>query len=275
MALFNGFVARGGVGFEADDDPLRASPRLISRALKAADLAVFHNRDDLREVESELTVPVQLERRVVPGAGVDLDFHGASPLPSLSDGPVFLMVSALDQARGVLDYCAAARRLKARAPRAEFLHVGPGGEGACALPAEVLRSYAGTVKFLGPQEDVRGALARCHAFVYPSLREGMPRAVLEALAAGRPVITTAVPGCRETVDDCVNGMLVAPNNVVALEDAMARLLKRPDLMASMARASRLKAERHFDERRVLAAWRDILGMDQGGAGRTKAEAATA
>jgi len=108
---------------------------------------------------------------------------------------------------------------------------------------------------------VRPTFGRSHVFVYPSHGEGMPRAVLEALAVGRPVITTMTPGCRETVDDCVNGMLVPQANVPALEDAMARMLMRPDQFASMARASRLKAERHFDEARVLSSWLDLLGLD--------------
>lgn len=260
VALFNGFVARGGVGMEADKDPLRASPRLLSRALKASTVAVFHNRDDLREVERDVGLPPGLDTPVIPGAGVDLDAFAASPLPPLVDGPVFLMVSALDEARGVLEYCEAARRVKSRAPRAEFLHAGPAGEGVSAIGAERLRSYSDAVTFLGPLTDVRPSLARCHAFVYPSHREGMPRAVQEALAVGRPVITTAVAGCRETADDCVNGMLVPPQSVDALADAMTRLLVRPDLMASMARASRAKAERHFDERQVLAKWMRLLGL---------------
>ena len=260
IALFNGFVARGGVGMEADVDPLRASPRLLSRALKASNRAIFHNRDDLRQVKRDVGLPSSLEAMIISGSGVDLDVFSATPLPPLVDGAVFLMVSSLDQTKGVLEYCEAARRVKARAPRAEFLHAGPAGEGASAIGADLLRPYSDTVTFLGPLSDVRPALSRCHAFVYPSHREGMPKAVLEALAVGRPIITTAVAGCRDTADDCVNGMLVRPQNVDALEDAMARLLVRPDLMASMARASRAKAERHFDERQVMAAWLGLLAL---------------
>jgi glycosyltransferase involved in cell wall biosynthesis len=84
--------------------------------------------------------------------------------------------------------------------------------------------------------------------------------VLEALAIGRPIITTQTPGCRETVDDCVNGMLVPHGNSAALEDAMARMLMRPDQFAAMARASRMKADRSFDEAKVTAAWLDLLEL---------------
>lgn len=261
IALFNGFVARGGMASDADVDPLRASPRLLARALKVADMAVFHNRDDLRELLEAGALPRGLDHRVVPGAGVDLATFAVQPLPPAGDGAVFVMISALDKARGVLDYCEAALRLKQRAPRAEFLLAGPVADGASAVGADVLRPYSKAVTFLGTLADVRPTLARAHVFVYPSHGEGMPRAVLEALAVGRPVITTSTPGCRETVDDCVNGMLVPSGNVPALEDAMARILMRPDQLPSMARASRLKAERHFDEGKVLAMWLQLLGFD--------------
>lgn len=261
IALVNGFAARGGMASDVDVDPFRASPRLLARALKASDAAVFHNRDDLRRLVDAGALPDNINHAILPGAGVDLASFAAVPLPPVSDGAVFLMVSALDEARGVLDYCEAAQRLKERAPRAEFLLAGPASDGATAISTDVLRPYSGAVTFLGALADVRPTLARSHVFVYPSHGEGMPRAVLEALSVGRPVITTATPGCRETVDDCVNGMLVPSGNVPALEDAMSRILKRPDQLPSMARASRLKAERHFDEGRVLQRWLQLLGFD--------------
>lgn len=261
IAIFNGFVARGGAGTDVDVDPFRASPRLLARALKVADAAVFHNRDDLREVLDAGALPGGLEHEIMPGAGVNISEFSEQTLPPVADGAVFLMVSALDEAHGVLEYCEAARRLKERAPRTEFLLAGPAGDGVSAISADVLRPFAGAVTFLGTLADVRPTLAKSHVFVYPSHREGMPLALLEALAIGRPIITTATPGCRETVDDCVNGMLVAPRNVPALEDAMARMLMRPDQLPSMARASRLKAERHFNEARVLSRWLALLGLD--------------
>lgn len=259
VALFNGFAPRGGFGFEVDDDPLRASPRLLTRALKVASHAVFHNRDDQKRVRDDIGLPDGIATSVLAGAGVDLSAFKAMPLPSAAEGVVFAMIGTLDAARGVLDYCEAARRLKERAPRAEFLLVGPAGDSVTALGVELLRPYAGAVTFLGAMADVRPVLERAHVLVYPSHGEGMPRSVLEALAVGRAVITTQTAGCRETVDDCVNGMLVGSGQVAALEDAMARMLMRPDQLVAMARASRAKAERCFDERPVIARWLEILG----------------
>ncbi len=118
----------------------------------------------------------------------------------------------------------------------------------------------GTIEYLGVLDDVRPAIGRAHVYVYPSRAEGMPRSVLEALAAGRPVITTNSPGCRETVDERVNGCLVPPGDAAALAEAMESFLKRPDLIPAMARASRIKAERRFDAREVNKVLLEVLGL---------------
>ncbi len=88
----------------------------------------------------------------------------------------------------------------------------------------------------------------------------MPRAVLEALATGRPVITTTAPGCVETVDEKVSGCLVAPADTAALATAMESYLANPDQVAAGSRAARLKAERRFDAKHVNASMTRILGL---------------
>jgi glycosyltransferase involved in cell wall biosynthesis len=95
-------------------------------------------------------------------------------------------------------------------------------------------------------EDVRPLIADSSVFVLPSYREGTPHTVLEAMAMGRPIITTDAPGCRETVRDGENGFLVAVRNVPALVEAMARFVHEPDLVKTMGRRSRLLAEEKFD-----------------------------
>lgn len=112
----------------------------------------------------------------------------------------------------------------------------------------------------GTLEDVRPALAGCHVFVYPSYAEGMPRAVLEALATGRPVITTRTAGCKDTIDEKVSGSLVPPANAQELAATMAGYLARPELLPIGARAARLKAQRRFDVRDVNATLLRVLGV---------------
>jgi glycosyltransferase involved in cell wall biosynthesis len=234
--------------------------RALARTLELADAAVFHNPDDPRALGKDGHLPADLAYTIVPGAGVDLAAHAVQPLPPLGDGLVFLMIARLDRETGVLEFCQAARTLKSRAPSARFELAGPPGSGPTALTTATLASFADYVTYRGDLDDVRPAIGASHVYVYPSHSEGMPRSVLEALAAGRPVITTAVPGCRDTVDERVNGCLVPPSDPAALAIAIESFLKRPDLIASMARASRAKAERRFDERAVNATLLDILGL---------------
>ena len=99
-------------------------------------------------------------------------------------------------------------------------------------------------------EDVRPAIAAASVYVLPSYREGTPRTVLEAMAMGRPIVTTDVPGCRETVRDGVNGFLVPVKEPRALARAMARFIEDPDLIPAMGRESRRLAETKYDVHKV-------------------------
>jgi glycosyltransferase involved in cell wall biosynthesis len=214
-----------------------------AQALRAADEALFQNRDDLALLERLGILPPNLPTAVVPGAGIDLAKRQLLALPPASQGLVFLMIAPIEKRKGVIEYCEAARELRARAPNTRFLLAGPPGEGAQAIGPAELAAFGSAVELLGSADDVDSLLGRCHVFVYPSHTEAMPQPVLQAMAAGRPIITTNVAGCRETVDERVNGCLVEPGSPHALAAAMESFLKRPDLIAPIARASRAKAER--------------------------------
>jgi glycosyltransferase involved in cell wall biosynthesis len=104
-------------------------------------------------------------------------------------------------------------------------------------------------------DDVRPALAACSVYVLPSYREGTPRSVLEAMAMGRPVITTDTAGCRETVVDGKNGFLVPVGDSEALYRAMKRFVDEPKLIGPMGSASLEMVRERYDARKVSA---DIL-----------------
>jgi glycosyltransferase involved in cell wall biosynthesis len=234
--------------------------KALLRVLELADVAVFHNSCDPKALKRRGVLPADLAYLVVPGAGVDLVAHAAQPLPPLNDGLIFLMIAQLDAIKGVVDYCKAARIVKARAPSVRCLLAGLPSEGAGSLSVSDIAAYADCVTYVGGLDDVRSTIGSCHVYVYPSLVEGMPRSVLEAMAAGRPIITTNGPGCRETVDERINGCLVPPSDAPALAACMETFLKRPDLIPSLARASRAKAERRFDERAVNATLMGVMGL---------------
>lgn len=258
VALCDGLPEGGFAGHRGNGD---MPDHAYARALSGCNAAIFHNEDDLERFEARRILPHELPSTVVPGAGIDLEHHREQPLPHPDTGLNFLMTARLEKSRGVDAYAAAARELKAQSTGARFLLAGPPGRGDGARTPDELGALDGVIEYLGDAADPRAALAQCHVFVYPSHAEGMPRRVLEALAAGRPVITTDAPGCRDTVDEFVNGCLVPPGDAKALAAAMARYLKRPDLIPAAARASRVKAERRFDARAVNRALLSVLGLD--------------
>jgi glycosyltransferase involved in cell wall biosynthesis len=211
------------------------------QALRAAHAVVFHNRDDYLLLKKLGLLPASLPVSLVPGCGVDVEC-APLPLPPLESGLVFLMIGGLDRRRGVMDYCAAAKKLRERSAGSRFMLAVLRDEGAHAIELAELQRCT-DVEFVGFADDPSELLKEAHVFVYPGRAEGMPEPLLRALAAGRPVLTTDVAGCREAVDTRVNGCLVEPRNADALAEAMESFLRRPDLIPAMARASRAKAER--------------------------------
>lgn len=256
VGLINSLTSNGASIAGEDIIPARG----YAIALKACDVALAHNQDHLRSLKSIGALRDGLKAMVVPGAGVDLTRYAPQPLPAIDQGLTFLMIARLARSRGVEEYVAAARAIKARAPGARFLLAGPAGTGADAVSLEAAGVIDGAIEYLGDLDDVRPALGRAHVLVHPSHNEGMPRQVLEAMAAGRPIITSNIAGCRETVDERVNGCLVPPGDAEGLVSAMESFLKRPDLIPAMARASRSKAERCFDLREVNRVVLDALGL---------------
>jgi glycosyltransferase involved in cell wall biosynthesis len=123
---------------------------------------------------------------------------------------------------------------------------------AAAIPAWELRDWVreGAIDYVGRLDDVRPAIAASSVFVLPSYREGTPRAVLEAMAMGRPIVTADAPGCRETVRHGVNGYLVPVRDADALAGAMARFVDDPGLIPVMGRESRRIAEEKYDVHKV-------------------------
>ncbi|MCK2183058.1 glycosyltransferase family 4 protein [Halomonas getboli] len=222
----------------------------------------FQNPDDRAEFDARGLIGRRTRATCVDGSGINLEAFPACPIPE--GPPLLLYVGRLLRDKGVAEFVAAAARLKAEWPEARFVAVGPHDASlphACAAEDVVRWRREGIVEFVGGVDDVRPWLAACHAFVFPSrYREGVPRCVLEALATGRAVITTDAPGCRETVRDGGNGLLVPPGDIEALADAMGVLLAQPALLARMGRASRALAVERFDVCRVNRMMLEAMGL---------------
>jgi len=225
-------------------------------ALRQAHLVFFQNPDDERFFRSMGLVGDRHQVIRINGSGVDLERFSLTALPP---APVtFLMIGRLIRDKGVSEYVEAARRVRRTHPEIRCLLLGPLDSNPSAIHLDELEAWRneGAVEYLGAVPDVRPFLASSHVLVLPSYGEGMPRSVLEAMAMGRAVLTTDVPGCRETVEDGRNGYLVPARDAGALADGMLRMLAQPGRLEEMGRQSRAIAEERFD---VNAVNRAILG----------------
>ena len=245
---------------ENGDVPEGDTEESLLKAFGAVTDVLCYNYDHAAQLEVSGLLPEDLSPVVLPGLGVDLEQFQVAPMPAIDKGLNFLMVGELSKSHGILDYCEAAKVIKERVPDARFQLAGSASRAADSVSLLDLEPFSDTVSFAGDAADIAPLIKKCHVFVYPSHGEAVPSSALQAMAMGRPVVTTDVPGCRELVDECVNGVFCAPGDPPALAEAMQRLLKRPELIASMARASRQKAERRYDRRLVLAALFDLLGL---------------
>lgn len=228
-------------------------------AFAAAHRVVALNPDDARDLQRECGLTGS-KTVLLGGIGVPLDDW--PPHSPHTDPMTFTLAARLLREKGVLEFLHAARRVKARHPDARFWVLGPLDDNPGGLREADLRPWLddGTVEWPGAV-DVKPWLAQTSVFVLPSYyREGVPRSTQEAMAMGRPVITTDAPGCRETVVEGVNGFLVPPRDVDALERAMLRFIEEPALVARMGQESRRLAEERFDVRRANAVLMEMMGL---------------
>lgn len=261
VLVVNGLAALGVDG-DAPSGWLQGSgaKRRRKAAIAAADMLVFHNPDDPRTLVAEETMPASKPHVVTAGSGVDLSHYAMAPLPPLAGGLVFVMLARLAAGQGVLTFAEAAAALKPKAQAARFILAGlPSTEPDAVTPQHLAR-WPGAIEVVPSAADVRPLIAAAHVLVHPSRNEGLPGAVLEGLAMGRPVIASDIPGSRLAIDERVNGVLVPPGDADALAAAMESFLRRPDLIPAMSRASRAKAERLFDERAVIEQMLGALGI---------------
>jgi len=218
-------------------------------ALIGATKVFFQNSDDQRLFREKHLIRKRTPSVVVNGSGVDINFFKPRNLPSAFS---FLLIARLIKAKGILEFTEAAESVLQNYENVSFKVAGWTETGVDSIPQEVIDSWSmnRTVEFLGPLEDVRSAISDSSVYVLPSYREGTPRTVLEAMAMGRAIITTDVPGCRETVIDGHNGFLVPPRDSKALSQAIGRFLDDPSLALTMGKRSRELAVEKYDVEQV-------------------------
>ena len=227
--------------------------KTLKLAMKRADRVFFHNHDDLSEFLHQRIISIEKKVHVLPGSGVDLD-QFSFRLPTSNQSLRFLMVSRLLIDKGVREYIAASQIVGEIYPGVEFKLVGSSDNNPMSLTESEIGDVNrdGRVQILGHVEDVSNLLESADVFVFPSYREGRPRVVLEAMAKGRPVITTDTVGCRETVVDGESGFFVSIGSVDDLVDRMIFFIRNPDAVKEFGVKARLHAESNFDVHRVVS-----------------------
>lgn len=234
---------------------------LYKIALRFNTKVFFQNPDDVADFARFKIFNDPQRIVMVNGSGVNLDYFVPSPLPTPKLS--FLLTARFIRAKGVFEYLDAAQQLKQKYPQLEFLLVGWFENKDEALDQAALQPYIDDqiIRYLGKLEDVRPALEQTSVFVLPSYREGTPKGVLEAMASGRAIITTDVPGCRETVIDGENGWLVPAKNVAALCAAMEKFITDPQLISTMGQRSRELAVSKYDVKKVNQVILSAMGLN--------------
>ena len=240
--------------------PLQAIVTRLYRMGFARAPAVFFQNDEDRRLFVDRRIVREHQARVLPGSGVDLERFTPAPLPA--GPPVFLFIGRLLRDKGVVEFVEAARSLKRELPLARFQLLGGLDEGnRTAIGQGEIASWVteGVVEQLGTTDDVRPFIAGATAVVLPSYREGLPRSLLEAAAMARPLVASDVPGCRDVIEDGVNGYICAARDVASLSEAMRRLANLPrDEQLAMGEAGRRLVQERYSEAFVIRAYLDIL-----------------
>lgn len=255
-------IAGLGAVFIRDNWLTRLVRQLYKTALSRSRHVFFQNDEDMRLfVEQGLAASDKVSR--LPGSGVDLSTFGYAPMQPLENRTFhFLLVARLLWDKGVGEYVEAARMVRRKYPMAKFQLLGfldvknPTAVSSAQMDVWV---EEGVVEYLGVADDVKPYLVAADCVVLPSYREGVPRSLLEAAAMGRPVVTSDAVGCRDAVDDGVNGLLCRVGDASDLADKLLCMIAmHPEDRELMGQAGRRKMELEFDEKIVIRRYFEVI-----------------
>jgi len=229
---------------------------------------IFQNQSD-RGMLAQLGAIRDDQVVMIRGAGVELsDFAAAPPPPA--PPVVVTMAARLLIDKGVREYVEAARLLRERGVPVKMRLAGnpdPGNPASITDDEVAAWRAQGDVECLGERDDIPALYADSHIVALPSYREGLPKALLEAAAAGRAVVTTDVPGCRDAIEPDVTGVLVPVKDAASLADTIGQLAQDETMRTSMGLAGRALAEQAFDVREVAGKHVHVYDMLCQAAGR--------
>lgn len=261
-----------GLGYTFTEQPegLAKKTELIKKvqvllykfALPQLDKLIFLNPDDPKDLIDEYAINVR-KVKVLGGIGLNLKEYPYQPINNIQQPINFLFIGRLLKEKGIHDFLNAAKIVKEKYPETQFTVLGaidPYNLGALMQSELDKLISSNIIDYPGHVDSVKDWIANSDVFVLPSYREGVPRSTQEAMAIGRAVITTDVPGCRETVVDGVNGFIVPRWNPEALADKMIYFIEHPEKIQTMGEASHEIAIEKFDANKVNQKLMGILGL---------------
>lgn len=220
---------------------------------------LFQNPDDKKMIKKKGL----LWRRnygKINGSGVNIDEFQSN---SLEEKPVFAMVSRLTGSKGVNEYVKSASYVKSIYPEVVFYLVGPMDDEDATIDKKLFKEATtnGVIDYIGMVEDVKPYIEKSMAFILPSYYpEGIPRSILEAMAMGRPIITTDVPGCRETVIDKRNGFKIPPKNSKLLAEKIIWMIENKESVRQMGEYSRKITKEKFNVHKINSIMLKSIGL---------------
>lgn len=261
-----------GLGYSFTEQPrgFSVKAKLIQRiqvflyrvALPKLNKLVFLNPDDSKDLLDRYHIKVQ-QVEILGGIGLNLEKYPYSSIPSDQKNIRFLFVGRLLREKGIHEFISASKIVKEKFPNTVFTVLGSiDNSNPGALSKRQLDNYIrdGLIEYIGQVSNVAEWITKSHVFVLPSYREGVPRSTQEAMAMGRPVITTDAPGCRETVENGVNGFLVPRWDAEKLAEKMIYFIENPEIISIMGLESHKIAKEKFDSHKVNKRLLKIMGL---------------
>lgn len=261
-----------GLGYSFTDQPegLNKQTKLIKKiqvflykvSLHRLDKLIFLNADDPKDLLEKYQIKVK-QVEILGGIGLNLNEYNYQSVVNTKAPIKFLFIGRLLKEKGIHDFISAVKKVKEKYPETQFTVLGeidisnPGALQQAELDELISLKI---VNYPGHVDNVKDWIASSHVFVLPSYREGVPRSTQEAMAIGRPVITTDVPGCRDTVVNGVNGFLVERWNPQALAEKMLYFIEYPEQIEKMGYESYKIAKDKFDADKVNKRLLNMLGL---------------
>lgn len=252
-----------GLGFAFQGTSLKR--KLLTRlviflyrvALKKSKAIIFQNKDNLNLFVDKGIVPIS-KTYLVNGSGVDIEKFNVEAFPKGSIN--FLCLSRLLTEKGLREYAAAAKIVKKKFPSVIFNLVGAEDTSPDAIPLDEVNRWSEYVNYKGSTNDVRSHIKNSHVYVLPSYHEGIPRSTLEAMSMGRAVITTDATGCKDTVENGINGFKVSVRSINELAEKMIWFIEHPEQVKLMGIESRRIVVEKFDVHKVNMKMLNILNL---------------